>query len=121
MRLSGRIILKLGVGVAVAMTAELIFALWSDGFAQAADVKVLSSPALKGVITEIARQFEGTTSNKLVADFEVFTVLKRRIDGGEGFDIAILSPELIDNLIKAGKIATDARVHLARQGIGLGV
>src|SRR5262245_58293973 len=118
MQLPGPTIAKLAVGVAVAMAVELIYTLWPDRFAHAADVKVLSSPALKGVVTEIGRQFEGGTSNKLVADFEVFAVLNRRIEAGEEFDIAILSPALIDNLIKANKVATDSRVHLARQGIG---
>jgi molybdate transport system substrate-binding protein len=33
---------------------------------------------------------------QLIADYDVFAVLKRRIDAGEKFDIAILSPELID-------------------------
>jgi molybdate transport system substrate-binding protein len=121
MRIPDRTIVNLAVGIAIAIAAELTFGLSFQGLANAADVKVLSSPALTGVISEIGRQFESATSNRLVPDFEVFAVLKRRIDAGEEFDIAILSPALIESLISTSKVAGDTRAHLGRQGMGLGV
>jgi len=57
----------------------------------------------------------------VVLDYEVNAVLRRRIDGGEAFDVAILSPEMIDQLATAGKIAPDSRATLGRIGMGLGV
>ena len=97
------------------------FTFWCGDLGNAADVKVLSSPALRGVVSEIGRQFEGATGHRLVAEFEVFAVLKRRIDAGEAFDIAILSPAMIDDLINLRKVAPDTRADLGRHGIGLGV
>jgi len=53
-------------------------------------------------------------------DFASATPLKRRIDGGEAFDI-VFAPALIDDLIKQGKVASDTRTTIARTGLGLGV
>jgi molybdate transport system substrate-binding protein len=106
---------------ATAAATTFIAALSNGGLAHAAEVKVLSSPAVRGVVSELGRQFEGATGHKLVVDFDVFAVLKRRIDAGETFDIAVLSPALIDDLIKLGKVAADTRADLGRHGTGLGV
>ena len=106
---------------AAASMLTFVVTFWCGDISNAAEVKVLSSPALRGVVSEIGRQFEGATGHRLVAEFEVFAVLKRRIDGGEAFDIAILSPAMIDDLIKLRKVAADTRADLGRQGISLGV
>jgi molybdate transport system substrate-binding protein len=106
---------------AAVSTLTFIATLWCGDLCNAADVKVLSSPAVKGVVSEIGRQFEAATGHRLVAEFDVFAVLKRRIDAGEAFDIAILNPAMIDDLVKLGKVAADTRADLGRQGISLGV
>jgi molybdate transport system substrate-binding protein len=94
---------------------------WCGNLGNAAEVKIFSSPAVRGVVSEIGRQFEGATGHRLIAEFDVFAVLKRRIDADETFDIAILSPAMIDDLIKLRKVAPDTRADLGRNGIGLGV
>jgi molybdate transport system substrate-binding protein len=38
---------------------------------------------------------------------------------GEAFDVAILTPPLIDDLIKSGKVAADTRAIIARTGLGI--
>jgi molybdate transport system substrate-binding protein len=47
--------------------------------------------------------------------------LKQSIEGGEPFDLAILTPQVIEDLIKEGKIAAATKVDLASSGIGLAV
>ena len=87
----------------------------------AADIKVLASPGVRGALTQLIPQFERQTGNKVVLDFAVIAVLKRRIDGGEMFDVVIPSPAVIDELIRQGKIAPDTRVPFARTGLGLAI
>jgi len=109
---------------AVAATAAVVtflVAMAIGGLANAAEIKVLSSSGVRGVVSELGRQFEDATGHKLVVDFAVFAVLKPRIDAGETFDIAILSPALIDELIQLGKIAADTRATLGRAGVGVAV
>ena len=47
--------------------------------------------------------------------------MKQRIEAGETFDVAILLPPLIEDLIKQGKIAAGTRTDIARSGMGVGV
>jgi hypothetical protein len=46
--------------------------------------------------------------------------LRERIEKGEAFDLAILTDDAVDALIKAGKISPMQRARLARVGIGVG-
>jgi molybdate transport system substrate-binding protein len=106
--------------IATALVAVSI-ALPNGSVARAAEIKVMSSVGYSGAISELARRFEGMTGNKVVLEFSVVAVLKRRIDAGEAFDVAVLSPALIEELIQAGKIAADTRATIGRIGMGLGV
>jgi molybdate transport system substrate-binding protein len=45
--------------------------------------------------------------------------LKKRIDGGEAFDIVVITPAVIDKMIASGKVAAGSGVKLA--GVGIGV
>ena len=105
------------IAVSLAFSASLTQA----SFAYAAEIKVLSSTAIRGVLIEIGRQFESTTGHRLVIEYDVFAVLKRKIDAGETFDVAILSPALIDDLIKQGMMAADTRATVGRTGVGVAV
>lgn len=89
--------------------------------AEAAEIKVLSAPAMRAVINELGPQFERATGHKLVIQFGLGAVLKRQIEAGATFDVAIFTPPVIDDLIKGGKIAAGTRADIARSGIGVAV
>lgn len=89
--------------------------------ASAAEIKVLCSNGIKAVMEELVPQFEQATSHKVAIRYGLSAVLTRRIEAGEPFDIAILTPPLIDDLIRQGKIAGDTRATLARSGIALAI
>jgi molybdate transport system substrate-binding protein len=111
----------ISIVAAAAAVLAVAIALPNGGLAHAAEIKVLSSVGYKGAISELARRFEVAAGHKVVTDFEVVAVLKRRIDAGEAFDVAVLSPTLIAELIQAGKIVADTRATIGRIGMGLGV
>jgi molybdate transport system substrate-binding protein len=89
--------------------------------ASAAEIKVLCSNGIKAVVEELAPQFERATTHKVVITYGLAAALKRQIESGEPFDIAILTPPLIDDLIAQGKIAAATRTLLARSGIALAI
>ena len=69
-----------------------LMTLWAHGgSAEAAEVKVLCAAAMRSVMNELGPGFEGTTGHKLVIQFDVVGALKRQIDAGERFDVAILT------------------------------
>ena len=87
--------------------------------AHAEEIRVLSSNGIKAVVDELAPQFEKATKHKVTTVFGLASALKTRIDGGERFDIAILTPPLLDDLIAKGTVAAASRSVVARVGLGL--
>jgi molybdate transport system substrate-binding protein len=89
--------------------------------AQAAELKVLASTAIKGVLEELGPQFEKATGNKVAFTFGPAAVMKTQIDQGAAFDLAILTPPLADALTAAGKVDGATRATIARAGLGVAV
>jgi molybdate transport system substrate-binding protein len=101
--------------------AGFLLALANPGIAGAAEIKVLSGTGSRAVVEELARQFERASDHKVTIRFEGNAELKRQIDAGETFDVAILNPPVIDDLIRQGKIAAGTRADIGRAGVGVGV
>jgi molybdate transport system substrate-binding protein len=87
--------------------------------ARAADIKIICSNGFGAVMHELGPQFERATGHKLVVSYGLAGVLVKQIESGETFDLTILTPLQIDELIKLGKIAPESRIVLARSGIGV--
>jgi molybdate transport system substrate-binding protein len=85
----------------------------------AAEIKVLTTGAFKQVVVALVPEFEKATGHKVVVDNGTVGQLTQRVDGGESFDVLVLSPRGIDDLIKKGKIAADSRAMLAKVGVGV--
>ena len=85
----------------------------------AAEIKVLSAGAYKSVAVTVQPDFEKQTGHKLVIDNDTVGGLVKRIEGGEAFDVVIVSPGAVDDLIKTGKAVAGSRQTLARVGIGV--
>lgn len=88
---------------------------------QAADIKMLASTAVKGIIDELGPQFQTATGNKVLATFGPAAKMKTQIDQGAEFDVAILTATLTDALAAAGKIDPASRATVARAGLGVAV
>ncbi len=89
--------------------------------AEAAEVKVIGANPMKAVVQELGAQFERDTGHKLITKFVSGPVVKREIDAGETFDLAISATPVIDALIKEGKIVAGNRVDVAYAAVGVGV
>lgn len=113
--------MKSSVSATITVAIACLATLFNGTDAIAAEIKLLASPGVRGAISELLREFESSTGHKIVADFAVIAVLKRRIDSGETFDVVIPSPSLVDDLIKQGKVAADTRTAFGRTGLGVAV
>jgi len=91
------------------------------GGAQAAEVKVLSSNAIKTVLEELVPQFEKATENKVALTLGTAAELKVAIEKGAPFDVAIGTAAGIDDLAKQGKVDANTKAALARSGVGVAV
>jgi molybdate transport system substrate-binding protein len=89
--------------------------------ARAAEIKVLTAGAYKQVVLALLPDFEKRTGAEVVLDNGTVGQLKKRIAGGEAFDVLIVTPAAMDNLTKAGKLAAGSEVKLATVGVGVAV
>src|SRR5215475_14367347 len=94
-----------------------LFGLTSSG--SAAEVKVLTAGAFKQMVLALVPDFEKQTGIKVVLDNDTAGGLKKRIEGGEAFDVAVITPAVLDELAGSGKVAPGTRVNLASVGIGV--
>ncbi|MGB6749595.1 MAG: substrate-binding domain-containing protein [Xanthobacteraceae bacterium] len=108
----------MGIRGGIAALAGLILAL-AAAQAQAADIKVFSSTALKAVLDELGPQFEKATGTKLVFTIGPAAAMKSQIDQGAAFDVA--TPPLLDALAAAGKVDPATRAVIARSALGVSV
>jgi 4-carboxymuconolactone decarboxylase len=99
--------------------AALILAVASDATAQS--LTILSSNATKALIQELGPQFEKSSGQKLALVFANSADLKRRIETGAAFDVAVITAATISDLIAAGKLNASSRAEIARAGIGMAI
>jgi molybdate transport system substrate-binding protein len=86
----------------------------------AAELKVLSPVAIKSLLSKV----EGELSNsgiKLVIVWGESGGIKSDIEKGEPFDVAILTPSFVDDLVKSQKANGATRTPIARSGIGIAI
>ncbi len=88
--------------------------------AQAAEIRVLASNGIKAAMETLEPQFERASGDTLAIEFSTAATLKQRIESGEAFDVAILTDDAINDLIKSGKLLPATRAELAAVGIGVG-
>jgi molybdate transport system substrate-binding protein len=104
-----------------AVCAALALLAGAAGPASSAELKIFGSRVTKMVVDDIGSQFEKATGNKLVVVTDVTANMKRRIEAGEAFDLAVLVNFQTDEMIKAGKLVADTRADLMKAGIGIAV
>jgi molybdate transport system substrate-binding protein len=113
MRLRSMFCLAFGLGL------PFVFAPMGKTGTQAAEIRLLSSNGLREVMLVLGPEFERASGHKIVASYGTAAGFKRQIEAGEAFDVAVLTPPLLDDLIKQGKIVADTRATVARSGMGL--
>lgn len=104
-----------------ALMAVAGLALAGVSSASAAEIKVLTAGAFKQVVLALVPDFEKQTGHKVTVDNGTAGQLKQRIEGGEAFDVAIITPGVVDELSGKGKIASGSKVNIASVGVGVAV
>jgi molybdate transport system substrate-binding protein len=102
--------------LAVAAVALLL----SD-LASAADIKVLASGATKEAYVDLIPGFEKSSGNKVSTIWTGSANIKKKIAGGEVYDLVIVGDETIDAFIQQGKVVRGSRVDLMKSGVGIAV
>jgi len=84
-------------------------------------MKGLFSNGVKAVVLDLVPEFERANGAKLDITWASTNMLMDEIAKGATGDLAILTDEAIDDLIRQGKVVPGSRGDLARSAIGIGV
>jgi molybdate transport system substrate-binding protein len=91
------------------------------GSADAAELKVLSSGALKLPLVQLVPEFQRSSSNAVTIEYDVTARIADRIQKGESPDVAIVSRSQLQTLETYGKILQGSRVNIGSIGVGVAV
>ncbi len=100
--------------------AAMAMALLTTSFADAADIKVLATTAMKAALDALAPQFAGASAHTPRIDYGPSGALAQRVAAGEAGDLVILAGG-IDDLIRQGRVVPASRTDIARARIGVAV
>ncbi len=103
-----------------AVLLALCSALMCMQVADAATVKLLSTGAVEPGIRVAAERFEKATGHKVSIAIQTAPEVKRLLEAGEVWDLAIATPTTIDDQTRAGMLESGA-VTLGRVGVGIAV
>jgi molybdate transport system substrate-binding protein len=104
---------------AVPIIAAMILFAHTAG-AQQAELRVISSNGIKGALDQLLPEYEKTSHQHVAIQWGGTAGLKRAIEGGAQFDLAILTPAAIDDLTRQGKIAGTSTA-LAKANLAVGI
>ena len=89
--------------------------------ASALNLKIFSGGAMRPLLRELVPRFERAYGITVEVEFQLSAALKRAIQDGAFFNLAILPRPELDELIESGAIVRDSVVNVARSTVGLAV
>jgi molybdate transport system substrate-binding protein len=106
--------------VAVAVTMSAI-SMSPVAVSHAAEVKVISANGMREVIADTKAQFEANTGHRLTVTVVETGEIRRRVLGGEAFDVIMVPKPTAEEFEMRGKIVPGSTVALIRVDFGLAV
>ena len=100
----------------------LALAVWACAVAgQAAEIKVLSAGAVKGIVTELAETFRQETGHTVVLTSGTAGQIRLKVTAGDPADVIFVTDTVLEQLVAARMLVANTRVDIARTGIGVAV
>jgi molybdate transport system substrate-binding protein len=87
----------------------------------AKSIKILSGGAMRALLVEAVPLFERATGIKADVRFALTSVLKKEIEDGAVFDVALLPRPELDALAQHGSIDAGTQTDITRSAVGLAV
>jgi molybdate transport system substrate-binding protein len=96
------------------------FSLSQIASAQDKEVRIMCSNGFRAAMEKLMPESE-LAARGIKIQFGASANFKNSIEGGEPFDLVIVTPQIIADLTKEGKIAAGTSVDLASSGVGLAI
>lgn len=105
--------------LSVTLVAATLVASHSD--VVAADLQILSGGAAKSGLSVVIPDFEKTTGNKTIADYQPMGRLMATLEGGATPDVVVITTDVLDNAVAKGFVRRDTATEVGRVRIGVAV
>jgi molybdate transport system substrate-binding protein len=102
---------------AIALTA----AMCTLGAADAAEIRVLSSGALKLALTQLLPGFQTSSGNAVKIEYDIAGSIADRVRKGDTADVAIVTKSQLEGLERQDKVVQGTGVDIAGTAIGVAV
>src|SRR5207302_2380090 len=89
--------------------------------AQQADLHVVATFGIQGAMEKNLPEYKRVSGQNVSIEYEESAVIQQQVASGKVFDVAILVPQVIDDLIKSGQIKAGTRTDIAKTFLGIGV
>ena len=90
------------LGTGLAALCAILLGAAQVGAARAAELKCFCSPALKGALESLEGDISQALGQPLSIRYDATPVIRKNIQGGEPFDVAITVPANVDELTRSG-------------------
>jgi len=104
------------------LIAALIFTLpFASNAADAADVKILCASGMREIVSELQPRLGQIVGQQVSISFGEAGDLRKRIQGGESADVAILPRIVLDQVAADGNVVAGTIIDISQSSIGIGV
>jgi molybdate transport system substrate-binding protein len=104
------------------LIAALIFTLpLAANAADAADVKILCASGMREIVSELQPRLGQIVGQQVSISFGEAGDLRKRIQGGEIADVAILPRIVLDQVAADGNVVAETIIDISQSSIGIGV
>ena len=102
-------------GVALALLAAASTSL------SAAEIRVLSGGAAKALVAPLTESFQSASGQRVQLAFEPMGTLVKALASGSPPDLVIVTAEVLEGLVREGRLAAGSGRPIARVGVGVAV
>jgi len=104
------------------LIAALIFALpFASNAANAADLKILCASGMREIVSELQPRLAQVVGGQVSISFGEAGDLRKRIQGGEIADVAILPRIVLDQVAGDGNVVAETIIDISQSSIGIGI
>ena len=108
-------------GLAGFIALSLFAGLAQPAIAGEAQIRLLCSNGIRDAVEHVLPEAEKKIGRKISIEYSASTRFQKSIEEGAAFDLAILTPGIVDALTKSGKIAAGTRTDIASADIAVGI
>lgn len=96
-----------------------ILALLVPAAVEAADIRILCTNSIRGLLAGLGEAFARDTGHRVELEFGVTPDLVKRLAAGEAADAVLFVRGSFENAVKAGKVIAESRTEFGRIGVGV--